>query len=123
MIEANAATYSGHCESLSYDKLFWEKEAACADVSRIDYGTFFGSDLDGQLEVAEKYCAECPTRKQCLEYALSLNIVDGVWGGAPELFRNHISKNLKNKFGILKYNWHPGLADILHNVSDSFFEE
>lgn len=123
MTALGTATYEDHCQSLSYDKLFWEKGAACADVCSEGYETFFSSNLDDQIEVAEEYCSECPVKIQCLEYALSLNIIDGVWGGAPELFRNQISKKLRNNFGILQYNWRPSLSRILHNVSKSFFEE
>ena len=54
--------------------------AKCLDVPR---ATFFREDRIG-VEVAKRICANCPVRRQCLEYALANRIVRGVWGGASE---------------------------------------
>jgi len=53
---------------------------------------FFPSDGVG-VEVARRYCAECPVKGLCLEYALENHIEHGVWGGASERERRRVARN------------------------------
>jgi len=53
---------------------------------------FFPSDGVG-VEVARHYCAECPVKGPCLEYALESHIEHGVWGGASERERRRIARS------------------------------
>jgi WhiB family redox-sensing transcriptional regulator len=53
---------------------------------------FFPSDGVG-VEVARHYCAECPVKGPCLEYALENHIEHGVWGGASERERRRIARS------------------------------
>jgi WhiB family redox-sensing transcriptional regulator len=53
---------------------------------------FFPSDGVG-VEVARHYCAECPVKAPCLEYALENHIEHGVWGGASERERRRIARS------------------------------
>ncbi len=64
----------------------WMAEAKCRDM---DPGIFFPSDGVG-VQVAQKICAACVPREQCLEYALVNHIDHGVWGGASERERRRI---------------------------------
>lgn len=60
------------------DPLAWQDDALCAQV-----GTeMFFPEKNGSTFDAKRVCAMCPVRRQCLEYALSMeeNPV-GVWGG------------------------------------------
>lgn len=41
---------------------------------------------------AQKICAECPVIDECLEWALTRNEGDGVWGGASERERRKIKR-------------------------------
>ncbi len=50
---------------------------------------FFPSDSAG-VEIAQRVCAECPVRVECLDYALTNHFVYGVWGGASERERRRI---------------------------------
>jgi WhiB family transcriptional regulator, redox-sensing transcriptional regulator len=50
---------------------------------------FFPIDGKG-VEAARRYCAECPVRARCLDYALENHIEHGVWGGASERERRII---------------------------------
>ena len=55
----------------------WRERAACRGA-RIE--VFF----PGRGETAgpaRQVCAQCPVRQQCLEFAVSNRIVDGIWGG------------------------------------------
>lgn len=53
----------------------WMAEARCLD-SGVDY-----FDLECGLYPALMLCAVCPVADECLEYAVTNKIVDGVWGG------------------------------------------
>ena len=65
----------------------WMVQGRCRDLPP---EVFFPSDGVG-VEVARHYCAECPVKAPCLEYALENHIEHGVWGGASERERRRIS--------------------------------
>jgi len=67
----------------------WMTEGRCRDLPP---EIFFPSDGVG-VEVARRYCAECPVKGQCLEYALENHIEHGVWGGASERERRRIARS------------------------------
>jgi len=67
----------------------WMADARCRDLPP---AVFFPSDGAG-VEVARRYCAECPVRTQCLEYALGNHIDHGVWGGTSERERRRIARS------------------------------
>lgn len=50
---------------------------------------FFPSDGVG-VEIARRFCADCPVKEPCLEYALRNRIDHGVWGGTSERERRRI---------------------------------
>jgi WhiB family redox-sensing transcriptional regulator len=64
----------------------WMADAKCKDM---DPDIFFPSDGVG-VQAAQRICAECNVRLQCLEYALAGHIDHGVWGGASERERRRI---------------------------------
>lgn len=64
----------------------WMLSARCRTH---DPAEFFPSDGVG-VEVAQRVCAQCPVRVECLEYALDYRIDHGVWGGASERGRRRI---------------------------------
>jgi WhiB family transcriptional regulator, redox-sensing transcriptional regulator len=67
----------------------WMELARCRNV---DSEVFFPSDGVG-VQAAQRYCAECPVREPCLEYALENRIQHGVWGGVSERGRRRIAHN------------------------------
>ena len=69
-------------------KLMWRREAACRDS---DTNLFF-PDSDNDAGPALAICASCPVRDECLEFALSTNQPDGVWGGATETQRRRLRR-------------------------------
>ena len=60
----------------------WVERARCRGM---DVELFFpigtGEAAQAQAERAKRVCAECPVRRECLEYALSSGADDGIWGG------------------------------------------
>jgi WhiB family redox-sensing transcriptional regulator len=64
----------------------WMLSARCRELPP---GTFFPSDGLG-VEIAQRECAQCAVRVECLEYALENRIDHGVWGGASERERRRI---------------------------------
>jgi len=67
----------------------WMLGARCRDLPPV---IFFPSDGVG-VEVARRYCAECPVRAECLEFALEHRIDHGVWGGSSERERRRIVRS------------------------------
>jgi WhiB family redox-sensing transcriptional regulator len=66
----------------------WMLHARCRGVSPTE---FFPSDGLG-VEAAQRICAGCGVRTECLEYALAHRIEHGVWGGASERERRRIHR-------------------------------
>jgi WhiB family transcriptional regulator, redox-sensing transcriptional regulator len=55
----------------------WMEDGSC--TSRLDVQFFPGS---GQRAAPAKVvCQECPVQLRCLDYAITNEILDGVWGG------------------------------------------
>ncbi|HTT89390.1 MAG TPA: WhiB family transcriptional regulator [Acidimicrobiales bacterium] len=67
----------------------WVLEARCRDEPP---ELFFPHDGAG-TEAARRYCANCPVRGPCLEYALDNHIQHGVWGGMSERARRRINRD------------------------------
>jgi WhiB family redox-sensing transcriptional regulator len=63
----------------------WREVAACQDV---DPDLFFPIGNAGptlvQIDEAKAVCARCPVMEQCLEWAVGIGQVEGVWGGTTE---------------------------------------
>lgn len=66
----------------------WMEQARCRELPA---GVFFPSARAG-VEVARRYCAQCPVVGMCLEYALRNGIDQGVWGGTSERERRRIAR-------------------------------
>ena len=54
----------------------WTDQALCAQT---DPELFFPDK--GGTAIARKICAPCPVKNECLEWAISENIIDGILGG------------------------------------------
>jgi WhiB family redox-sensing transcriptional regulator len=74
-----------HMEEIP-DDCAWMFHARCRGVNPVE---FFPSDGVG-VEDAQRVCAECPVRGECLDYALLHRIMYGVWGGTSERERRRI---------------------------------
>jgi WhiB family redox-sensing transcriptional regulator len=74
----------------------WMTRGKCREL---DPALFFPSDGVG-VQVAQRTCAECPVKAECLEYALDHRIDHGVWGGASERERRRLLR--KRRVGRLE---------------------
>ena len=71
----------------------WRDSAVCASV---DPELFFPET--GQSPVAaKKICASCPVQPECLESALWLDNVHGVWGGTTRIERQQLRNPLSTR--------------------------
>ena len=68
------------------DNFAWMAQGRCRDA---DTASFFPSNSLG-VDDAQRLCAECPVRPECLDYALLHRIDHGVWGGTSERERHRI---------------------------------
>ena len=67
----------------------WMERGKCREM---DPALFFPNDGMG-VQVAQRICAECPVREECLEYALANRVDHGVWGGTSERERRRILRS------------------------------
>lgn len=70
----------------------WMLDAICRGAAPTE---FFPSDGLG-VEAAQRVCAMCPVKAECLEYALEHRIEHGVWGGASERERRRILRRRRD---------------------------
>lgn len=74
----------------------WVAVSKCNNDPELEDNFFFpGSDaLEKSLA---SYCSNCPTRIECLEWAIANNEPHGVWGGTSTRERERIKRYLRNK--------------------------
>lgn len=73
----------------------WREAAACAGT---DNELFFPvGDEDSRAEQAKEICAGCPVLDECLQYALSTNQTEGVWGGMTGSERRRLRRRLRDR--------------------------
>jgi len=78
----------------------WKNDAACRGM---DTNLFF-PDEDNPTDyrkfaIARKVCAACPVSSQCLDYAITLNIEIGMFGGMSRKQRRIYARENKMRFG------------------------
>jgi WhiB family transcriptional regulator, redox-sensing transcriptional regulator len=77
----------------AWDEADWRSDAACRNT---EPELFFPVGTTGvatdQIESAKRLCTQCPSQKDCLEFALATNQESGVWGGTSEDERRRLRK-------------------------------
>lgn len=74
----------------------WREWAICRGE---DPDLFFpvGNDSSGptliQVDSAKEVCRRCPVMKQCLDWAVRADPVEGVWGGTTESERRAMRRS------------------------------
>lgn len=71
----------------------WMQRAVCRSQGS---ETFFPSDGRG-VTAARKVCELCPVRQSCLDYAMTNEILHGVWGGTSERERARLRRSRRLK--------------------------
>jgi len=81
----------------------WQFDAACRGE---DAALFFApnyferkDEKDAREAKAKRYCAVCPVRLQCLEYAIRSREPHGIWGGLNELERRMLLRERQLRAG------------------------
>ncbi len=69
-------------EEFLADRPPWRRHAACADADES-----FLPELGQSAQPAKRVCATCPVKGPCLDYAVSLGLDHGVWGGTTPMER------------------------------------
>ncbi len=73
----------------------WRESAACAGTD--DAFFFPAGEEDSLVEQAKAICAACPVADACLQYALSTNQTEGVWGGMTGSERRRLRRRLRDR--------------------------
>ncbi|MFJ8107680.1 WhiB family transcriptional regulator [Streptomyces sp. NPDC096132] len=72
----------------------WRERAACLHVD--DPDLFFPIGISGltavQVDEAKAVCCRCPVVERCLDWALRVGHVEGIWGGTTESERRAMSR-------------------------------
>ncbi len=76
-------------DSVFFDQETWMSDAACAHHPQKD---LWFSDKPEDLEEARTICNTCYVKTECLEYALTEDIQEGVWGALLPIERFRWSK-------------------------------
>ncbi|MCT9078308.1 WhiB family transcriptional regulator [Streptomyces fulvoviolaceus] len=76
--------------------MYWRERAACLRVD--DPDLFFPIGISGltlaQVEKAKAVCDRCPVMEQCLNWALYVGHVEGIWGGTTESERRAMKRRV-----------------------------
>ncbi len=66
----------------------WQERALCPQT---DPEAFF-PEKGGSVKDAQRICALCEVKTECLEYALAHDVRFGVWGGLSEHARRKLKR-------------------------------
>ena len=73
----------------------WESRAICREAdARCFVPPMSGESTDERRvreSAAKRICADCPVRRECLEYALRVREPFGIWGGLNETERRALT--------------------------------
>lgn len=76
----------------------WRSLRACKGMSV----TMFFPKNRSEFVKARNICRSCPVSEQCLEYAVSRQILYGVWGGTGERERAVLIREYQKSHGIIQ---------------------
>ena len=79
----------------------WRDDALCAES--LNDAAFF-PEMGASAKYAQRICAACPVRQQCLEYALDNEIPWGIWGGVTASDRRAMREPVKATYTRLDYD-------------------
>ena len=71
------------------DERPWAAYGACRGA---DPALFFAGTEGGDTDLARRICAGCPVKEDCLDWALTVGVPYGVWGGTTEQERRRLAR-------------------------------
>ncbi|MGW3729779.1 WhiB family transcriptional regulator [Streptomyces sp. NPDC000851] len=73
--------------------MYWRERAACLHE---DPDLFFPVGNTGptlvQIDEAKAVCRRCPVMEQCLDWAIGVGQVEGIWGGMTDSERRAVRR-------------------------------
>lgn len=95
-VQSTSGTYeedhgAGYLLDLIAQRPEWHQNAACRGVSP----ELMYPGRGESIRPAKAVCADCPVQQECLDWALTNNEKNGVWGNASERERRRMRRNLK----------------------------
>jgi WhiB family transcriptional regulator, redox-sensing transcriptional regulator len=81
----------------------WQGFAACRGEDAVYFyaPNYFEkrAEKNAREAVAKAYCARCPVRDECLDYAMATREAHGIWGGLNEMERRHLTRSRAGMIG------------------------
>ncbi len=72
----------------------WQPKASCrGEQASVFFPPSYAERKDEKLareSKAKSICAQCPVRRACLDYALTIHEQHGIWGGLTEQERRQL---------------------------------
>jgi WhiB family redox-sensing transcriptional regulator len=75
------------------DNLDWRLRGPCTSLKPNEYDEIFFPEQGRRIKKAREFCAECPVKDICLEFALKYNC-SGIWAGTNERERSKMKQVL-----------------------------
>ena len=72
----------------------WRDDALCAQLPP-EMGDAWFPNAGDTAHSVKAVCGRCPARLHCLDYALTENIQEGIWGGLNGLERRNLRRERK----------------------------
>lgn len=88
-----------------HDRWDWQYQGACNGVETNEF--FLEDSMRGKNKRTREVnaiaiCNTCPVKQACLDHALSVPEVYGVWGGMTEEQRHMLAKRLGIVYGYIR---------------------
>jgi hypothetical protein len=84
----------------------WRMDALCPQVSIEEFHAGHGRGQVEQINFAKKVCSLCPVKAECLEFALSNDEREGIWGGMSPRVRERLRTERGIKSKSVVEHWH-----------------
>lgn len=80
----------------------WVEQAKCAALTPQEADNLFFVPFGRTSKEAKEFCAKCPVKQECSQYALSNRDLQGVWAGLSEKERQRMAAMLSVEIPVKK---------------------
>lgn len=94
----------------------WQKDAACKDLSSVEADRIFFIGPGQSSKRAKIFCASCPVKGECVDYALTYN-EQGIWAGMTEDERQSLEADFGLRAGLKERARKAGMLES-RNIND-----